>query len=72
MKHRFAFVVFLLCFCFFAVAVDAASAVQAEAGLSMFWSILWIFVGGMALNLTPCVYPMIPITISYFSAKSLA
>ena len=72
MKHRFAFVVFLLCFCFFAVAVDAASAVQAEAGLSMFWSILWIFVGGMALNLTPCVYPLIPITISYFSAKSIA
>jgi thioredoxin:protein disulfide reductase len=25
-----------------------------------------IFLGGLALNLTPCVYPMIPITISYF------
>ncbi len=25
-----------------------------------------IFLGGLALNLTPCVYPLIPITISYF------
>jgi thioredoxin:protein disulfide reductase len=25
-----------------------------------------IFIGGLALNLTPCVYPMIPITVSYF------
>jgi thioredoxin:protein disulfide reductase len=25
-----------------------------------------IFLGGLALNLTPCVYPMIPLTISYF------
>ncbi len=27
---------------------------------------LLIFLGGLALNLTPCVYPMIPLTISYF------
>ncbi len=25
-----------------------------------------IFIGGLALNLTPCVYPMIPLTVSYF------
>jgi thiol:disulfide interchange protein DsbD len=38
----------------------------------MFWSLIWVaFLGGMALNLTPCVYPLIPITISYFSAKSI-
>lgn len=29
-----------------------------------------IFVGGLALNLTPCIYPMIPITISYFGGQS--
>ncbi len=29
-----------------------------------------VFAGGMALNLTPCVYPLIPITVSYFGAKS--
>ncbi len=28
-----------------------------------------VFLGGLALNLTPCVYPMIPITISIFGAQ---
>ncbi|MGK7346568.1 MAG: protein-disulfide reductase DsbD family protein [Candidatus Nitrospinota bacterium M3_3B_026] len=31
---------------------------------------IFIFVGGLALNLTPCVYPLIPITVSYFGGKS--
>jgi len=31
---------------------------------------LFIFFGGLALNLTPCVYPMIPVTISYFGGQS--
>ncbi len=29
-----------------------------------------IFLLGLALNLTPCVYPIIPITISYFGSQS--
>jgi thiol:disulfide interchange protein DsbD len=29
-----------------------------------------IFLGGLALNLTPCVYPLIPITVSYFGGQS--
>ncbi|MFP4159192.1 MAG: protein-disulfide reductase DsbD family protein [Desulfobacterales bacterium] len=29
-----------------------------------------VFLGGLALNLTPCVYPIIPITISYFGAQA--
>lgn len=29
-----------------------------------------IFLLGLALNLTPCVYPIIPITISYFGAQA--
>ncbi len=29
-----------------------------------------IFLLGLALNLTPCVYPIIPITISYFGAQT--
>jgi thioredoxin:protein disulfide reductase len=32
-------------------------------------TILAVFVGGLALNLTPCVYPMIAITVSYFGGK---
>ena len=39
----------------------------AEKG--MFVALLLIFAGGLALNLTPCVYPLIPITISYFGAQ---
>jgi thiol:disulfide interchange protein DsbD len=29
-----------------------------------------IFLAGLALNLTPCVYPLIPITIGFFSGQS--
>ena len=36
----------------------------------MIWTLLGIFAGGMALNLTPCIYPLIPITISYFGGQS--
>ncbi len=39
-------------------------------GWAMIWTLFGIFIGGMALNLTPCVYPMIPITISYFGGRS--
>jgi thiol:disulfide interchange protein DsbD len=39
-------------------------------GWVMIWTLLGIFVGGMALNLTPCVYPLIPVTISYFGGVS--
>jgi len=54
-----------------ALAADAASP-GPHAGMDMFWAIFSVFLGGMALNLTPCVYPLMPVTISYFSAKSLA
>jgi len=33
-------------------------------------TLLAIFVLGLALNLTPCVYPLIPITIGFFSSQS--
>ncbi|MFC2084330.1 protein-disulfide reductase DsbD [Bacteroidota bacterium] len=33
-------------------------------------SIILVFIGGLALNLTPCVYPLIPITIGYFGGQS--
>jgi thioredoxin:protein disulfide reductase len=39
-------------------------------GWAMIWTLLGIFAGGMALNLTPCVYPMIPITVSYFGGQA--
>lgn len=39
-------------------------------GWAMIWTLLGIFAGGMALNLTPCVYHLIPITVSYFGGRS--
>lgn len=37
---------------------------------SLIISLLLVFIGGLALNLTPCVYPLIPITIGYFGGQS--
>jgi thiol:disulfide interchange protein DsbD len=39
-------------------------------GWAIIWTLLGIFAGGIALNLTPCVYPLIPITVSYFGGKT--
>lgn len=47
---------------------DSISGRVVSAGL--LFGILLVFVGGLALNLTPCVYPIIPITISYFGSQS--
>jgi thiol:disulfide interchange protein DsbD len=33
-------------------------------------TLLILFVGGLALNLTPCVFPMIPITVGFFAMQS--
>jgi len=43
---------------------------EESAGTSIWFTLLAIFLGGLALNLTPCIYPLIPITISYFGGKS--
>ncbi|MBM4338173.1 MAG: DUF255 domain-containing protein [Deltaproteobacteria bacterium] len=39
-------------------------------GWGIVWALLGVFAGGMALNLTPCVYPLIPITLSYFGGQA--
>lgn len=39
---------------------------------NMFVVLLIVFVMGLALNLTPCVYPLIPITMGYFLAQKEA
>jgi len=33
-------------------------------------AIALIFLGGLGLNLTPCVYPLIPITLAYFGGQA--
>lgn len=40
------------------------------ASRGMLVTLLVIFVLGLALNLTPCVYPLIPITLAYFASQT--
>ncbi|MBU0474588.1 MAG: protein-disulfide reductase DsbD [Bacteroidetes bacterium] len=47
---------------------DGIASTLESSGLLL--SILFVFLGGLALNLTPCVYPLIPITIGYFGGQS--
>lgn len=59
-----------------------ASAPPASAGLfssdvgatfasrGLLLTLVSVFILGLALNLTPCVYPLIPITIAFFSSQS--
>jgi thiol:disulfide interchange protein DsbD len=47
---------------------DKLAATYAAHGLPL--TLLLLFVGGLALNLTPCVFPMIPITVGFFSMQS--
>lgn len=58
-------------------ATPARAAAQARheglggrfAGAGLWLQLLLTFVAGLALNLTPCVYPLIPITISFFLSQ---
>lgn len=36
----------------------------------VFLSLFFVFWTGVLLNLTPCVYPMIPVTIAYFGSRA--
>ena len=47
-----------------------ASGARSLEGKGLPLTFLLVFLGGLALNLTPCVYPLIPITISYFGGQS--
>ena len=40
------------------------------AGRGLLSALLFVYVGGLLLNLTPCIYPMIPVTIGYFGNQS--
>ncbi len=51
-----------------AAPTDRLAATFASHGLPLTLAIL--FVLGMALNLTPCVFPMIPITVGFFAMQS--
>jgi len=62
-----------------AAGPDAAGPVQTPGGVTdfgrlvrergVFWALLAAFVGGLLVSLTPCVYPMIPITLSIIGGR---
>ena len=47
---------------------NAITSTLASSGFLL--SLLFVFLGGLALNLTPFVYPLIPITIGFFGGQS--
>ena len=49
---------------------DGGSIASTLENSGIFLSLIFIFLAGLALNLTPCVYPLIPITIGYFGGQS--
>jgi thiol:disulfide interchange protein DsbD len=51
-----------------AFSSETVEGLRLDAGLWL--TLLAIFMGGLALNLTPCIYPLIPITVSYFGGRS--
>ena len=51
-----------------ATAEESFSDMIEERGLLL--TFIFVFLGGLALNLTPCVYPLIPITVSYFGGQA--
>ncbi len=50
------------------VSQDRLATTFATSGLPL--TLLILFVGGLALNLTPCVFPLIPITLGFFAMQS--
>jgi thiol:disulfide interchange protein DsbD len=60
-----------------ATAADAAGALDAGGDVAGWvarfgWAatFLWVLVLGVALNLTPCVYPLISVTLAFFGGRS--
>ena len=47
--------------------IGAPGSTLFQSGLLL--TLVAVFFGGLALNLTPCVYPLIPITVSYFGGR---
>ncbi len=52
------------------VNVDASQSAESPTSQSPWWAILGLgFLGGLVALLTPCVWPMIPMTMSFFLKK---
>ncbi|MDQ3282754.1 MAG: thioredoxin family protein [Acidobacteriota bacterium] len=51
-----------------ALGNDRLAQTFASRGLPL--TLVLLFIGGLALNLTPCVFPLIPITLGFFAMQS--
>lgn len=49
---------------------EKARPAVSPAGGKRAWLLLTLFLVGLALNLSPCVYPLFPITVGYFAGQS--
>jgi thiol:disulfide interchange protein DsbD len=49
---------------------EGQKGISTVVGTGLILTLIGVFLGGIALNLTPCVYPLIPITASYFGGRS--
>ncbi len=55
----------------FAAAGSAAGNAQVSQSSVSLWTLFWLcFLGGLLALLTPCVWPIIPMTVSFFLKKS--
>ena len=53
------------------VPADACGAVAQDTKKSSAWSVFLLgFLGGLIALITPCVFPMIPVTVSFFTKRS--
>jgi thiol:disulfide interchange protein DsbD len=52
-------------------AAETVELSSPESESRSYWAIFWLaFAGGLAALLTPCVFPMIPMTVSFFTKHS--
>ncbi|UII34092.1 thioredoxin family protein [Fulvivirga ulvae] len=47
--------------------LDESLVVKDDRDKSLIWFMIFAFIAGLAALLTPCVFPMIPMTVSYFT-----
>ena len=53
------------------VPVDACGGVAQDTKKSSGWAVFFLgFLGGLIALITPCVFPMIPVTVSFFTKRS--
>ena len=53
------------------VPADACGGVAQDTKKSSGWAVFFLgFLGGLIALITPCVFPMIPVTVSFFTKRA--